>query len=53
MFLLQAGTELYAFVEFGEHSEAQLALMAMNKRTVLGKVIVISCIFSYFIDTQL
>jgi len=35
---LQAGSDLYAFVEFAQHSEAQLALMAMNKRIVLGRV---------------
>jgi len=35
---LQAGSDLYAFVEFAEHREAQLALMAMNKRIVLGRV---------------
>jgi len=35
---LQAGSDLYAFVEFTQHSDAQLALMAMNKRIVLGRV---------------
>jgi len=35
---LQAGSDLYAFVEFAQHSEAQMALMAMNKRIVLGRV---------------
>jgi len=35
---LQAGSDLYAFVEFAQHSDAQLALMAMNKRIVLGRV---------------
>jgi len=33
----EAGNDLYAFVEFNEHSDAQMALMAMNKRNVLGK----------------
>jgi len=35
---VQAGSDLYAFVEFEQHSDAQLALMAMNKRIVLGRV---------------
>jgi len=34
----QAGSDLYAFVEFAEHRDAQLALTAMNKRVVLGRV---------------
>lgn len=33
----EAGSDLYAFVEFAQHSDAQLALMAMNKRIVLGR----------------
>ncbi|ESO09499.1 hypothetical protein HELRODRAFT_97603 [Helobdella robusta] len=33
----EAGSELYAFIEFNTHTEAQMALMAMNKRNVLGK----------------
>jgi nucleolysin TIA-1/TIAR len=32
-----AGSDMYAFVEFAQHSDAQLALMAMNKRIVLGR----------------
>jgi len=40
----QAGSDLYAFVEFEQHSDAQLALMAMNKRIVLGRVSV--CLYS-------
>lgn len=38
LLVLQAGSDLYAFVEFAQHNEAQLALMAMNKRIVLGRV---------------
>jgi nucleolysin TIA-1/TIAR len=33
----EAGSDLYAFVEFAEHRDAQLALSAMNKRIVLGR----------------
>lgn len=33
----EAGSDLYAFVEFGEHRDAQLALTAMNKRLVFGR----------------
>lgn len=33
----EPGSDMYAFVEFGQHSDAQLALMAMNKRIVLGR----------------
>jgi nucleolysin TIA-1/TIAR len=33
----EAGNDLYAFVEFAEHRDAQLALLAMNKRIVLGR----------------
>jgi len=44
----QAGSDLYAFVEFEQHSDAQLALMAMNKRIVLGRVSYLS-IFLYFV----
>ena len=40
---LQAGSDLYAFVEFEQHSDAQLALMAMNKRIVLGRVSLLIC----------
>lgn len=35
----EAGSDLYAFVEFAEHRDAQLALAAMNKRVVLGREI--------------
>lgn len=33
----EAGNDLYAFVEFSDHLSAQMALMAMNKRNVLGR----------------
>lgn len=33
----EAGSDLYAFVEFAEHRDAQLALTAMNKRSVFGR----------------
>lgn len=33
----EPGNDLYAFVEFGDQASAQMALMAMNKRMVLGK----------------
>lgn len=33
----EAGNDLYAFVEFGDHTSAQMALMAMNKRQFLGR----------------
>ena len=38
----QAGNDLYAFVAFAEHRDAQVALLAMNKRIVLGRVIIIA-----------
>lgn len=33
----EAGNDLYAFVEFADHRSAQMALMSMNKRTVLDR----------------
>jgi len=33
----EAGSDPYAFVEFEEHRDAQLALTAMNKRIVFGR----------------
>jgi len=46
---LQAGSDLYAFVEFAVHRDAQLALTAMNKRVVLGRV----CCFYYVIINRI
>lgn len=36
--VLQAGSDMYAFVEFERHNDARLALVAMNKRELLGRV---------------
>jgi nucleolysin TIA-1/TIAR len=33
----EPGNEPYAFVEFGDHSSAQAALLAMNKRLCMGR----------------
>ena len=38
LYFPQVGHDPYAFVKFAEHQQAQSALMAMNKRNVLGKV---------------
>jgi RNA recognition motif. (a.k.a. RRM, RBD, or RNP domain) len=34
----QAGCDPYAFVEFDKHNDARLAMAAMNKRELLGRV---------------
>ncbi len=36
-FVLKAGNDPYAFIEFGDHASADTALATMNKRNCYGK----------------
>lgn len=38
VFVGQLGSDPYAFVEFEKHSDARLAMAAMNRRELLGRV---------------